>query len=279
MTTHQVPEHTSTRDAWDAIADGYDRFATPTNMRLAEEVLERVALRADERLLDVAAGAGALSIPAARLGARVLAVDLSPAMAARLAARGRSEGLDDLDVRVMDGHALDLADDSFDVAASQFGVMLFEDLPRGLRELARVTRPGGRVVLVAFGPPTAVEFLGTFLGAIEAVAPAFPGLPMDPPPLPFQVADPQVLHRRLEEAGCRDVRVEPTSHHLKVRSGREFWDWVTTSNPIGAGLVAELDESQRTEVQQVLDGMLRERATDDGTAVLNAAINVGIGIA
>lgn len=277
MSTRQLPEHAPTGAAWDAIADGYDQFATPTNMRLAEEVLERIELQPGERLLDVAAGAGALSIPAARRGARVLATDISPGMVARLEARGRREGLANLKARVMDGHDLDLADDAFDVAASQFGVMLFEDLPRGLGELARVTRSGGRVVLVAFGPPQSVDFLGTFLGAIKAVVPDFPGLPMDPPPLPFQVADPRVLHRRLEEAGCRDVRVEPTTHHMEVRSGRELWDWVTTSNPIGGGLVAGLGVTQREQVQQVLDGMLRERAVDDGPAVLTAAVNIGIG--
>jgi ubiquinone/menaquinone biosynthesis C-methylase UbiE len=76
------------------------------------------------RFLDVAAGSGALSIPAARLGARALATDLSPVMLGSLDERARQEGLD-VATRVMDGHALDLDDDSFDIAGSQFGVMLF----------------------------------------------------------------------------------------------------------------------------------------------------------
>ena len=69
-----------TRDAWDVIAEGYDATNTPTQMWLGNEALRRAGLRAGMRFLDVAAGSGALAIPAARLGARVLATDRSPAM-------------------------------------------------------------------------------------------------------------------------------------------------------------------------------------------------------
>ncbi len=169
------------RDAWDTIAAGYDEFTTPKNMLLAEEALRRVGLRPGMRFLDVAAGSGALSIPAARFGAQVLATDIAPAMVERLNARARAEGLSNLEARLMDGHALELEDDTFDISGSQFGVMLFPDLPRGLSELAHVTKPGGHVLMVAFGPPTNAEFLTFFMGAMQAVVPDFTGLPTDPP--------------------------------------------------------------------------------------------------
>ena len=274
MTTQ---ERAHTRAAWDKIAAGYDQFTTSKNMALAQEALRRVGLRPGMQLLDVAAGSGALSLPAARLGARVVAVDISPAMVERLAARARDEGLANLEARVMDGQALELADDTFDVSGSQFGVMLFPDLPRGLRELARVTRPGGRVLMVAFGPPMKVEFLGFFMGAMRAAVPGFTGLPMDPPPLPFQVADPEVLRHRMAEAGLRDVAVETVNHGMEFRSGQQLWEVVTNSNPIGAALVADVTAAQRATVQQVLDGMLRERSGGNGPAVLNNEVNIGIG--
>ena len=64
-------------EAWDRIAPGYDRTNTPTQMWLGHEGLRRAGLRSGMRFLDVASGSGALSIPAARLGAQVLAVDQS----------------------------------------------------------------------------------------------------------------------------------------------------------------------------------------------------------
>jgi ubiquinone/menaquinone biosynthesis C-methylase UbiE len=270
-------ETAATRAAWDGIAAGYDEHVTPSgDWALPEEALRRAGVRAGTRLLDVASGSGAISVPAARLGAEVLAVDFSPAMIERLEARARRDGLSNLEGRVMDGHALDLDDERFDVVASQFGVMLFPVLTLALREMVRVTRPGGRVVMVAYGPPAHVEFLTFFMAAMQAVVPGFSGLPDDPPPLPFQVADPEVLHQRMEEAGLRDIRVEPAVERLQFRTGTEMWNWVVNSNPIATGMVAELDEWERSEVQKVLDGMLRERSLE-GPAVIENGVHIATG--
>ena len=148
-----------TRAAWDKIARGYDRTNTPTQMRIADEGLRRAGLQQGMRFLDVAAGSGALSIPAARRGAHVLAVDQSSAMLDLLGARARAEGLS-VETQVMDGHDLHLDDDTFDIAGSQFGVMLFPDMPQGIREMARVTKPGGKVLVHAYGDPHEIEFIG-----------------------------------------------------------------------------------------------------------------------
>jgi len=272
-----TPELERSRAAWDDIADGYDRFVTPTaDWTLPREALSSVGLRAGMRFLDVASGSGALGIPAARLGADVLAVDISPNMIARLEMRGREEELPNLKARVMDGHHLDLEDESFDVAASQFGVMLFPDLPRALREMVRVTRPGGKVLMVAYGPPTKVEFLQFFMGAMQAVVPGFTGLPEDPPPLPFQVADPDVLHQRMADAGLKNVSVEPGNEPLEFNSGADMWNWVVNSNPIAQMLISDLTAEQKRHIQQVLDGMLRERSLA-GPALLSNRVNIAVG--
>src|SRR5688572_13831871 len=148
----RLDDREDTRPAWDRIARGYDQTNTPTQMWLGNEGLRRAELRAGMRFLDVAAGSGALSIPAARLGARVLATDMSPAMLRFLEARARQEGLT-IETRVMDGQALELDDNSFDLAGSQFGVMLFPDMPKGISEMARVVKPGGRVLMNVYGDP------------------------------------------------------------------------------------------------------------------------------
>jgi SAM-dependent methyltransferase len=141
-------------------------------------------------------------------------------MIERFGVRVRKEGLSKAEGRVIDCHALDLPDDSFDVTGSQFGVMLVPDQPHALREMVRVTRPGGRVLVIAYGSPVELEFLQFFIGALMAVAPEFKGLPDDPPPLEFQVSDPDVLRQRLTDAGLRDVRVERTAERADVRLGR-----------------------------------------------------------
>ncbi|MFD1564497.1 class I SAM-dependent methyltransferase [Haloarchaeobius amylolyticus] len=272
-----MAEQTEIQNAWTEIAPEYDEFVTPANVAIAEVALQRAGISPAMRMLDVAAGSGALSLPAARAGAEVLGTDISPAMVDRLEARAREEGLTTLEVRIMDGHDLALEDDTFDIAGSQFGVMLFPGLQQGLSELARVTRPGGRVLLVTMGPPSEIEFLGLFLEAVESVVPGFTGLPMDPPPLPFQVSDPAALREKLADAGLADICVETANHRLEFESGTQMWDWVTASNPIGAEMVTDLTAEQMAAAQMALDDRLRERSGERGPAVVNNTVNIAIG--
>jgi ubiquinone/menaquinone biosynthesis C-methylase UbiE len=275
MTTQ---EQEQTRDAWDKIATSYDEFVTRGKMWVANEGLRRAGLHPAMRFLDVAAGSGALSIPAARLGARVLSTDISPVMLERLKARARKEGLN-IETRVMDGHALVLEDNTFDVAGSQFGIMLFPDMPRGISELARVTKPGGWVLMIVFGTAQRIEFFGFFIRAIQAAVPGFTGPPMDPPPLPFQLQDPERLRQEFVRVGLKDIRVESITEKLEYQSGQQLWDWLTNSNPIAGAVLAEanLTKEQTEVVQQELDHLVRERARGSGTAVLTAPINIGVG--
>jgi ubiquinone/menaquinone biosynthesis C-methylase UbiE len=273
-----VDEHTAPREAWEAIADGYDRYVAPQEVALANEALELVGLEPDERFLDVAAGTGGLSLPAARLGAKVLATDWSPAMIERFEAHVRDEGLSNAEGRVMDCHALQLDDDTFDVTGSQFGVMLVSDQPRALREMVRVTKPGGRVLVIAYGAPAELEFLSLFIGAFQTVAPDFPGLPDDPPPLEFQVSDPAILQQRLTAAGVHNVRVKSSAERPQFRSGQDMWNWVLYGNPIPGMLVSDLTEKQQATIKQVLNSMLQERAGSNGHAVLSNKVHFAIGI-
>ena len=257
--------------AWDQIAHAYDEFVTPTHMRMANEGLRRARVATGMSLVDVAAGSGALSIPAARLGARVMAVDLSPVMLERLMTRARAEGITDVETRVMDGEQLDLPDNSFDVAASQYGVMLFTDFSRGLREMARVTRPGGRVLLQVFGPPTQIEFEELFFLAMRAVVPEFDYLPADPVPLPDR------LRAELSATGLVDIEIDTIRETQRFRSGGDMWDWSANSHPIGAEVAAALNREQRAAVRGALDRLLRDRADGAGNAVLTHPVHIAIG--
>jgi ubiquinone/menaquinone biosynthesis C-methylase UbiE len=228
--------------------------------------------------LDVAAGSGALSIPAARLGAEVLATDQSSVMLDLLKQRARDEGLS-IETRVMDGHALEFNDNSFDMAGSQFGVMLFPDMPKGVSEMARVVRPSGRVLMTVYGDPHKIEFFGFFVNAIQAVRPGFAGPPMDPPPLPFQLREPERLRKELAAAGLKDIKIETITETTEFWTGKELWEWVIWSNPLAEAVLEELGLAgeERDIVQRALEKLIRERAGVRGPAALTNPINIGIG--
>ncbi|MGH8177168.1 MAG: class I SAM-dependent methyltransferase [Steroidobacter sp.] len=266
------------RAAWDKIAPGYDRTNTPTQMWLGNEGLRRAGLRSGMRFLDVAAGSGALSIPAARSGARVLATDQSPVMLELLTARAQGEGLD-IETRVMDGHALEVRDGSFDMAGSQFGVMLFADMPKGVSEMARVVKAGGQVLMIAYGDPHRIEFFDFLVRAVQAVRPEFTGPPMDPAPLPFQLQDPRRLREVLTNSGLKDVSVETITEATEFRDGKDLWDWLIYSNPIVEGVLGELQltAEERVTIEQTLEQQVRERAHANRAAILTNPINIGVG--
>ena len=275
MTTQEKED---TRPAWDKIAPGYDKTNTPTQMWLGNEGLRRAGLHAGMRFLDVAAGSGALAIPAARLGAQVLATDQSPVMLDLLRARGRQEGLN-IETRVMDGHALELNDNSFDMVGSQFGVMLFPDMPKGISEMVRVVKPGGRVLMNVYGDPHKIEFFGFFVAAVQSVRPDFNGPPMNPPPLPFQLQDPERLRKEFATAGLQDIQIETITEATEFQTGKELWDWLVWSNPIVETVLGSLNltNDERGVIQRALERMVRERAGSSGAAKLTNPINIGVG--
>ena len=130
-----------------------------------------------------------------------------------------------------------------------------------------------------YGDPHKIEFFGFFVGAIQAAVPGFTGPPMDPPPLPFQLQDPERLRQELAKAGLKDIRVETITEKLEFQSGKQLWDWLVNSNPIAGMILAELNltKEQTAVVQQALERLVRERSGGSGPAVLTNPINIGVG--
>lgn len=116
------------------------------------------------------------------------------------------------------------------MAGSQFGVMTFPDQPRGIREMARVVKPGGRVLMSVYGSPVEIDFLGFFMGAVHSVRPDFVP-PMDPPPPEFRLADPETLRSELVEVGLKDVQVDQITEYTEFKSSKFLWEWIIWSNP------------------------------------------------
>jgi hypothetical protein len=144
--------------------------------------------------------------------------------------------------------------------------------------MVRVTKPGGRVLVIAYGNPADFEALHVFISAAQAVVPDFEGLAEDEPPLEFQLADPDVLRQRLLDAGLSEITVDTSNdERIAVRTGQQLWDWTMGGNPIPGMLVADLTDRQRMDIITVLDGMVRERSGGNREAVLTAPVNIGVG--
>src|ERR1700733_7581783 len=111
---------------------------------VGEELCETLDLRAGQKVLDVAAGNGNVSLAAARRWCNVVSTDYVPALLERGRARANADGLT-IEFKEADAEALPFADDSFDVVVSTFGVMFTPNQERAAAELVRICRSGGRI--------------------------------------------------------------------------------------------------------------------------------------
>jgi len=120
------------------------------------------------RVLDVAAGSGNTSLPAAKTGANVVSTDLTPELLQRSQARAAAQGLT-LDYQEANAQALPFGDGEFDAVISAIGVMFAPDHQRAADELVRVCRPGGMIGVISW---TAEGFFGRMLAAIRPYRPS-----------------------------------------------------------------------------------------------------------
>ena len=118
---------------------------------VGEELCEALDVRSGQKVLDVAAGNGNVSLAAARRWCDVTATDYVPALLERARERAAAERLD-MTFREADAEALPFPDGSFDVVVSTFGVMFTPDQGRAASELARVCKPGGKIGLANWTP-------------------------------------------------------------------------------------------------------------------------------
>jgi ubiquinone/menaquinone biosynthesis C-methylase UbiE len=160
MTDHDQFDDHDLQRIYDRFAPGYRWTALLSDVPLGARALRRWLMgRATGHVLDVACGTGE-NLPFLPSAAAVTAVDLSPQMLAR--ARRRAERLRrDVDLRQMSAQALDFPDGAFDTVTTAMSTCTFPDPVGALREMARVTRPGGRVLLLEHGR-SRIEWIGRF---------------------------------------------------------------------------------------------------------------------
>ena len=158
---------------FDGVARRYDLtndvLSLGQDRRWRRAVLDAVDPRPGERVLDLAAGTGTSSQPFADRGARVVPCDFSIGMLS--VGKGARPHLA---FTAGDATRLPFADDTFDAVTISFGLRNIVDPDAGLREMLRVTRPGGRLVVCEFSHPTWAPFRTVYveylMGALPAIA-------------------------------------------------------------------------------------------------------------
>ncbi|HKX17482.1 MAG TPA: class I SAM-dependent methyltransferase [bacterium] len=177
---------------------GWARFA-PLEIQttaVAPRLVKHAGVRAGHRVLDVACGTGVVAITAARLGARVTGLDLTPELLERARENAGIAGVD-ITWHEGDVEQLPFGDADFDVVLSQFGHIFAPRPAVAVAEMLRVLKPGGTIAFSTWPPELALGRLFALGGRYMPAPP--PGVA--PPPL---WGDPNVIRERLGTA-VRDL--------------------------------------------------------------------------
>src|SRR5262249_48943874 len=229
----------------------YQRYLVPAVTTLwAADLVDRAALRAGERVLDLACGTGVVArLAADRVGTtgRVAALDLNLGM---LTVARSLPAVPGATVDWYEGSALVLPfpDATFDVALCQLGLQFFPDRPTALLEMRRVLVLGGRLALNVFGPiehnPATyalAEALDRHVGPDASLAKR----------TEHALADTEQLRRLITDAGFHDVVIETASKLVRFPAPADYVRIQLAATPL-ASLVARLDAASRERLVEAL---------------------------
>ena len=217
-----------------------------------EHLVRELDPQPGEKWLDIGTGTGAVALVAARAGADVTGSDLAPALietAKRLAAE---EGLD-ITFEVADAEELPYGNADFDVVSSSFGAIFAPDHEAVAHELARVTKPGGRIGLTAWDPTGAVGDMFKLLGKFQPPPPEGAGNPTDWG---------REEHARELLESAFDLRFVHGDNRDSLPAG-EAWELMVTNFGPMKTLYGTLDDARREELRSGYIAYL-EQYTHDG---------------
>ena len=258
--TAALPDLAALKNRQQVIWSSGDYAVVGTTLQIVgEQLCEALDLRAGQKVLDVAAGNGNVSLAAAHRWCDVISTDYVPSLLERGRARASAEGLT-IEFQEADAESLPFADGAFDAVVSTFGVMFTPNQNQAAAELTRVCKPGGKIGLANWTPD---GFVGQMFRTIGKY---------NPPPA--GVASPALWGTRgrlVEMFGPAAISIETESRHfnLRYRSAQHFLDVFKAYYGPMLKAFAALDEVKQNDLKDDLHALIaRLNKANDGTMVV-----------
>jgi ubiquinone/menaquinone biosynthesis C-methylase UbiE len=211
--------------AFDDNAPAYDRVGPAIYEPFGTSLVDWLSVRLGATMLDIATGAGAVLLPAARLlgpKGHVTGIDLSNGLLRQAEALARAEGLTNVELRQMDAEHLKFDDQTFDFVACAFSLNFFSDMEAALHEMHRVCKAGGWLGLTMFDrtPP---PFDPLFPTAMQQFAEYQGRLCIPPHGMPFA---PEELEGFLRQHGWQSIETHTEQVTFVYTSEEDIWAFV-----------------------------------------------------
>ncbi|MGI9352399.1 MAG: class I SAM-dependent methyltransferase [Rhizobiaceae bacterium] len=256
------------KEEWGRAAQGWHDWIPAINAWLnsvTETMLDQAGVVSGSRVIDIAAGDGGQSVSAAeRVGpsGEVLATDIAPEFIELANAVAARMGLTQLKGEVMDAESLPLPDDRFDAATSRLGLMYLPDIEKGLSEIKRVLRPGGRVSAIVFTTAEKTPFFSIPVKLIRekrSLSAPEPGQPG-----PFSLGTPGHLAGHFRTAGYQDIQEQFVQAPLRFASAGECVRWRREASGTMQQMLSGLDQADKDDIWAEVTEALRQFETSDG---------------
>jgi SAM-dependent methyltransferase len=233
-----------------------------------------------QRILELAAGPGEvgfLALPRLEPGGELISTDVAPEMVDTARRRAEELGLEGVRFSVEDAAALTLGGDSVDGVLCRFGLMLVTEMGQAASEMARVTRPGGRVVLAVWAGPqvnpwiTASGRAALELGLVERPDPEAPG--------PFRLSDPDRLASVVTSGGLAIENVEDFTVTWVAGSLDEWWETTEDTSRMLSALLERLSSGEIATLRARATSLLEEYVAADGSLAVPGVARIVVATA
>lgn len=245
-------------DAWSA--ESYDDIA-PRYLEMAGRLVASAPIQDDTAVLDIGCGTGSVAIAAARAGASVTGVDITPELLDRAQENAALAGQSDIDWYEADATELPFDTDRFAVTLSNLGHMYADPPAKTVDELVRVTEPGGHVGFTAWTPSSVYPTMAqTFLPYLS---------PEDLPDIgepPFLWGDPDTVRDRLEPA-VTELQYETATVGYPAMSPGHFREETIRLSGVFNELAERVEPDRREELNSELEHVIHEAFNPDTNAV------------
>jgi len=232
------------KKTFDTVAEGYGTAGMEFFHNAAKHLPLIFQLQGHEQLLDVATGTGiaATAIAPHLPRGSVTGIDLSEGMLAQARASALSQGLDNIELHVMDMQDIGFDNAHFDAANCSFGIFFLTDMQSLLQHIASKVKPGGQIVASSFYQGSFEPNLDLFLERIQ-------GYGIEPPAFTWKsICTEEKFHALYTSAGLSDVQIHRHDIGYSLNDAEAWWRVIWYAG--FRGLVAQLSTDQLAEFKQ-----------------------------
>jgi len=258
----------STKAQWNSVADRWNAWGPLLDTWLGpatETLLDMCGVMKGSEVMHIAGGSGqdAMQSPR-RVGptGRVVSTDFLEELTRIAAQNFEVSGLAHFSATIMDGEAIDVNGDPFDVVLSRVSLIFFPDQRGSVRSQMAALKPGGRVGALVYATPQECCFFSDPVGIIRRHA----GLPAPAPgmPGPFSLGQPGAIEALFEEAGLQQVRTETIDAPVLLESAKECLRFEQESFGALHQMLSALDDDAKATAWKDVETALEQFETDAG---------------